>query len=203
MIQTDVVHRSVRDDLDETTLVARAQDGDLDAFEKIVDLYSGPLFRLTLRMLGDRNEAEDVVQETMITVWRRVPQLVDSIAFPKWVYQIATRLALNVLRTRRRRPGDAIDPDDLNGLGAHDPSWTSGSPGIDPASTSEQRALAAALEEQIRLLPDDQRVCWVLHAYHRCTYAEIAQIVSAGEPTVRGRIARARRRLAEGMAAWR
>lgn len=203
MAQTDLTRRNVRTDLDETTLVARAQDGDLDAFEAIVDLYSGPLFRLALRMLGDRNEAEDVVQETMVTVWRRLPQLADSIAFPKWVYQIATRLALNVLRTRRRRPGDTIDPDDLNGVGAHDPTWASGSPGADPASATENRALAAALEEQIGLLPDDQRVCWVLHAYHRCTYAEIAQIVSAGEPTVRGRIARARRRLAEGMAAWR
>lgn len=203
MSQTDLFRPHARTDLDETTLVARAQDGDLEAFEAIVDIYSGPLFRLAQRMLGDRNEAEDVVQETMVSVWRRLPQLVDSIAFPKWVYQIATRLALNVLRTRRRRPGDAIDPGDLNGIGTHDPTWTSGSSGTDPARASEDRALAAALEEQIALLPDDQRVCWVLHAYQRCTYAEIAQIVSAGEPTVRGRIARARRRLAEGMAAWR
>lgn len=195
------VGQSVRPrvELDETTLVARAQDGDLESFERLVDLYSGQLFRLALRMLGDRGEAEDVVQEVFVQVWRRLPALAEPAAFPKWVYQIATRLTLNVLRTRQRRPAAATDPDDLPGMGSRATPVGRG----DPADATTQHAMAAALEHKIAQLPDDQRFCWVLHAYHRRTYAEIALIVGATESTVRGRIARARRQLAEGMTAWR
>lgn len=186
-------------ELDETTLVARAQDGDLESFERLVDSYSGQLFRLALRMLGDRGGAEDVVQDVFVQVWRRLPALAEPAAFTKWVYQIATRLILNVLRTRKRHPADVADPDELALGSSRAPAPGRG----DPAVALTEQAMAAALEDQIARLSSDQRVCWVLHAYHQCTYAEIALIVAATESTVRGRIARARRQLAKGMAAWR
>ncbi len=60
-------------ELDEPTLVARAQDGDLAAFEALVDRYQGPLFRLARRMLTNHTDAEDVVQDSLIAIWRRLP----------------------------------------------------------------------------------------------------------------------------------
>ncbi|MDN5727652.1 MAG: sigma-70 family RNA polymerase sigma factor, partial [Propionibacteriales bacterium] len=183
--------------LDETTLVARAQDGDLDSFGQLVDLYSGPLFRLALRMLDDRAQSEDVLQDTFVQVWRRLHLLDQPAAFPKWIYQIATRQTLNVLRTRRRHPDEAIDPIELT----RQP--TPPTQDDDPSSVVEGQEMASALQHLESELPTDLRLAWVLHTHHQRTYAEIALITGASEPTVRGRIARARKRLAEGMTPWR
>ena len=83
----------------EATVVSRAQEGDLAAFEMIVRRYQGPVFRLAYRMLGDRGEAEDVVQDCLVLVWRKLPSLTDVQAFHRWIYQLATRRCLSVLRT--------------------------------------------------------------------------------------------------------
>lgn len=193
--------RSGRPDLDEITLVTRAQDGDVVAFERLVDRYQGPLFRLALRMLRDRGQAEDVVQDALVRVWRQFAALADPVAFPRWVYQITTRITLNALRSRDRRPADAADPDLLDESG---PTASRGdSDHTDPAELTEERALAEALKDQVERLPEDLRLCWTLYADHDRSYEEIADIVGVTHGTVRGRIARARQKLAEGMTPWR
>jgi RNA polymerase sigma-70 factor (ECF subfamily) len=188
------------DAMDETTLVARAQDGDVLSFEVLVDRYQGPLFRLALRMLHDRGQAEDVVQESLTTVWRRIGMLSDPVAFPRWTYQITTRVTLNALRSRTRQPVDAADPVTLDD-GRLDRD-AADADRFDPAGVTENQALATALRTQIALLPDELRLCWTLYADHGRTYQEIAEIIGVSRDTVRGRIARARQRLAGGMTSW-
>ena len=87
-------------DLDEGSIVARAQDGDLAAFEHLVLTYQYRLFRLAYRMLNDRGEAEDIVQETLTTSWRGLPMLADVDAFGGWIYRLATNKCLDLLRKR-------------------------------------------------------------------------------------------------------
>ena len=87
-------------DLDEGSIVARAQDGDLAAFEHLVLTYQSRLFRLAYRMLNDRGEAEDIVQETLTTSWRGLPMLADVDAFGGWIYRLATNKCLDLLRKR-------------------------------------------------------------------------------------------------------
>ena len=87
----------------EATTVARAQDGDTDAFEQLVRSYEADLFRLGFRMLSDRGEAQDAVQDTFVLAWRRLPSLLDPEAFRAWIYQLMTRRCLNILRVRVRR----------------------------------------------------------------------------------------------------
>lgn len=186
---------TVADRLDEVTLVSRAQDGDLRSFEQLVTLYEGPLFRLAVRMVGDRHEAEDILQETLVAVWRGLPDLGDPVAFPRWIYQVATRRCLNLLRTRDRRPVRPTTDADLESAADH--------AGVQPDGLTEQRAAAESLAGLLRDLPADQRACWLLHTFHDLTYAEIAEIMAVGDATVRGRIARARKTLAEGMLPWR
>ena len=71
-------------------------------FAVLVRRYQGAVFRLALRMLSDHGEAEDVVQDTFVLVWRRLPTLTDATLFRSWMYQIATRRCLTVLRGRSR-----------------------------------------------------------------------------------------------------
>jgi len=96
----------------EATTVARAQDGDTDAFEQLVRSYEADLFRLGFRMLSDRGEAQDAVQDTFVLAWRRLPSLLDPEAFRAWIYQLMTRRCLNILRVRvRRHTGVSSGPD--------------------------------------------------------------------------------------------
>lgn len=184
------------DGLEEATVVGRAQDGDLAAFELIVRRYQGPVFRLAYRMLGDRGEAEDVVQDCLVLVWRKLPTLTDVVAFRRWIYQLATRRCLSVLRTRTRRATDATDADALErDLPVDDAD--------DPARMAQYAAQLRGLDTFLRQLPDEQRACWVLRELHDLTYTEIAFAMNLPVSTVRGRLARARQNLTEGMSAWR
>ena len=180
--------------LDEATIVARAQDGDLAAFEHLVERYQGPLFRLAYRMLNDRGEAEDVVQDTLTAGWRALPGLDRSGAFGGWVYRTATNRCLDVLRRRSARPEASVDPAGLwPALAVHTG---------DPHRTAEIAAEFECLSRALAELPPGQRVCWLLRELHDQSYAEIGSALGISSVTVRGRLARAREKLAEAMVQW-
>ena len=187
--------------LTEATLVGRAQDGDVVSFETLVRRYQGPVFRLARRMLGDRGDAEDVVQDTFVLVWRRLPTLGDAALFHGWVFQIATRQCLNVIRSRTRRPTVPVADRDLEA--AHDAVSGHPRPDGDPAAALEQSAALTGLDTVLQSLTAEQRACWVLREMHDLTYPEIAYVTRLPVSTVRGRIARARQNLTKGMASWR
>lgn len=186
----------------EATIVGRAQDGDLVAFEQLLRHYQGPLFRLAYRLLGDRGEAEDALQDTMVQVWRKLPGLMEPLVFRSWVYQIMTRRCLSLLRTRSRRGVDPVAADELAELDAGSRGGA-GKGGSDPSASAEIQAQLQGLNEVLAQLPEDQRVCWVLRELHQLSYAEIAYAMNLSASTVRGRLARARQNLARGMDAWR
>jgi RNA polymerase sigma-70 factor (ECF subfamily) len=87
--------------LDDVTLVVRARDGDVLAYEQLVRRYQGPLFRLAVRMLASRGDAEDAVQEVFLTAWRRLADLRTDAAFVGWLYRMATNRCLNLIRARQ------------------------------------------------------------------------------------------------------
>lgn len=192
--------------LSEQTIVGRAQDGDIASFEILARHYQGPIFRLAYRMLSDRGDAEDVVQDTLVQVWRRLPTLTDPDRFRGWIYQIATRRCLSMLRQATRRQTQPATADDLQS--AHDDNQDR-SPGRnegshqDPASTAVHAAQIRGLQTQLHTLTAEQRACWVLRELHELTYPEIAQALLLPVSTVRGCLARARQNLARGMATWR
>jgi RNA polymerase sigma-70 factor (ECF subfamily) len=173
-------------------LAARAAEGDELAFEVLVRRHAADLLRLAQRLLGDHTEAEDAVQEAMVSAWRRLPDFRRDAAFRTWMYRIVTNRCLNVLRTRRpTQPLDGV-PEPAA------PEYTAS-----PARAAESSAAVRALHCALRNLTPEQRACWVLRELHGLSYDEIAAAVGIGEPAVRGRIFRARRQLTEVMVAWR
>jgi RNA polymerase sigma-70 factor (ECF subfamily) len=177
------------DDLDEQTLVVRAQEGDVRSFEVLARRHQAALYRLAVRVMGDPGEAEDALQEALLDAWRRIGRFRGDSAFSTWMYRVVTNRCIGMLRRRRPVPVDEFD----DVTAAPD----------SPERTAELDAGMAALGRALQGLRDDLRVCWVLRELEGLGYADIAQITGASEDAVRGRIHRARVQLAEVMRPWR
>lgn len=184
-------------EFDEVTLVGRAQDGAVNAFEILVDRYQGPLFRHAYRLMADRGVAEDVVQDSLISAWQRLPSLVRPEAFRGWIYQITTRRCLDLLRARRTAlPWDEQTEERASTMRASERRQ-------DPARELEHAAQVLALSAVLAELPAAQRAIWAMREIDKLSYADIALAMSLPVSTVRGRIARVRLEIVTRMASWR
>ncbi len=183
------------DGLDPVTRVARAQDGDLLAFEALVNGHSAAIFRLAYRMIGDRSSAEEMTQETFINAWRRLETLTKPEAFRPWLFHIATRRCLDYLRDNHRHVEYALDSQQAEAI----PADTRDSPEAAAQTAAGMRDLGVLVGR----LPIEQRACWLLRDVHELSYHDIAATLRVPTSTVRGRIARARAFLAQEMDDWR
>ena len=183
-------------ELSDRALALRAQDGDPDAFDVLIDRHQGRLFRIAYLVLGDRQDSEDVVQETLLTAWKRLHLLEDPDAVRAWLAQICTRRATDIARRRARRATDAHRPEDLHRH--RDPSSRA-----DPAHASEVNAQMRALAQVLATMDPDLRACWTLREIDGMSYRQIAAALDVTESTARGRIARARTHVIDYMKEWR
>lgn len=172
------------------TLAGRAADGDTVAFEVLVRRH-GPLMRAyAARMLGSTYESDDAVQETFVTAWRRLGELQEGAAVKSWLMRILSRRCLDRIRARH-------EYDDVTEVDAAAPADTG------PEHLTEVRTANEALGRALDGLPELQRRCWVLREVGQYSYDEIAQELDIPVSTVRGQLARGRRRLLEAMEDWR
>jgi RNA polymerase sigma-70 factor (ECF subfamily) len=84
-------------------LIVRSRDGDLTAFQQLVEQYQGYAFTLAFRMLGNEDEANDTVQETFIRVWKHITKFNFSSKFTTWLFRIVTNLRLDRLKSGKRK----------------------------------------------------------------------------------------------------
>ena len=185
--------------IDDATLVVRAREGDLTAFEALVNRYQRRIYQLALRMTRNPADAEDIVQEVFLTAWRRLPEIQQDAAFSGWLYTSATNRCLNLLR--RRRPTAELEEDD-SPSDSSSGSSTWATPTQDPQGAAQVAAQLAALTEALDQLTPEQRAVWLLREAHGRSYDEIAQIIDTTPQAVRGRLSRARTQLAELMSPW-
>ncbi|MBW5423470.1 sigma-70 family RNA polymerase sigma factor [Streptomyces sp. BG9H] len=177
---------------DDGLLAVRAGEGDEEAFEELVRRHAPGLLRLATRLLGSRTEAEDAVQDSFVSAWRKLPEFRRDARFGTWIHRIVTNRCLNVLRARR----PAVD---LEGV----PEPQAPEHEASPARVAEGHAAVADLTRAMAGLSPEQRVCWVLRELNGLSYESIAESVGISPEAVRGRVFRARRYLTEAMAAWR
>jgi RNA polymerase sigma-70 factor (ECF subfamily) len=170
-------------------LMALAQKGDTMAFHQLVQRFKNPLTSFAFRFLGDADEADDVVQETLVRTYRNASSFDLSMKFSTWVYTIATNIART--RARRRSLGRIVR------LG-----FTQDGPARDIASSApapDEAADAAIREEQvhaaIQKLPVEFREAIILRDIQELSYEEIAEITGRSVGTVKSRINRGRERL--------
>lgn len=167
-----------RDQIDDAILVQAAQSGDIAAFEQIVRRHQAAVYRVALRMLGSRADAEDVTQETFVRAWRSLDRFRRQSALNTWLYRIVTRRCLDAIGARRTT--EQLDAE-------YRESVADG-----PAGIVEQRERLEAVTRAIAGLPADQRVVLVLREFEGLSYDELADVLGTSVASVKGRLHRAR-----------
>ena len=166
-------------------LLERAREGDLDAFNDLVVVYQDLLFALVVRMVPDRDQASDCVQEAFFSAYRNMSSFRGGIV-RSWLSRIAINAAMDTQRLRKRRP---VDPyPELEDDSWQPPADASADPVTTALETERHRALNRALAE----VTDDQRAAIVLYDIEGYDYAEIAQMTGVSLGTVKSRIHRGR-----------
>ena len=167
-------------EIDDRELVRRVLAGQTDDFRVLVDRHQQSIFRFALGLLGNREGAQDVAQETFLAAFVNLSAYDSSrAAFSTWLFTIARNRCLNLLK--QRRPIDHNEPDSIGDA-----------PSADPIVSQE---LSQQLDRALAALPMEQRSAFVLAEIEELPYDEIARIERTSVGTVKSRIHRAKQRL--------
>ena len=182
--------------LDDSSLVARFLDGEKRAFTELANRYHVRLMNFIYRTIGDRDRAEDLVQETFIRVYRHLHRFDQTKKFSTWVYTIAGNLAKNELRNRSRNPLVLFQTIKKNWDADHRPlEWEDNT--YRPDDLYRKRHLKALVEDAVAQLPEHHRMVFVLREMEGKTYEEISEITGVNLGTVKSRLNRARNNFAQ------
>jgi RNA polymerase sigma-70 factor (ECF subfamily) len=165
---------------DDDACLSAVARGDRAAFERLYRRYYERLFRFSLRVTGRINLVEDVVNETMLVVWRRASEYRAAAAVSTWIFGIAYRKSLKAL-AREGRATRTLDE----------------IPQAELAVTDEfdQDGIQAAIRQAVAALPPEHRAVVDLTFHFNCSYQEIAQILDCPVGTVKSRMFHARAKL--------
>jgi RNA polymerase sigma-70 factor (ECF subfamily) len=163
-------------------LIARAREGDNEAFHLIFQRYAKPILRFVFYMVNDRALAEDLCQETFVRAYLNIRSLRDEARLSTWLFGIARNVARETLRSNRH---DVHRVEFEHTAAVHD---RSPSPASELLDSEMKRVVRRALGE----LNVDQRIVFTLKVYEQQSYEEIAEITGFSLPKVRNDLYRAR-----------
>ena len=178
-------------------LVRRLKAGDQRAFEELVRIYQDRVFALSLRMIGNRQEAEDLAQEVFMTLHRAIGSYRGEGLFYTWLYRIASNTCKNRIKYLRGRHFHRSVPVDETPE-AQVPAGEAG-PGVPlqsrvhgPEAMTEGNRLEAAVQRELAALDPEHRLLIVLRDVQGLSYQEILRITGLQEGTLKSRLHRAR-----------
>jgi RNA polymerase sigma-70 factor, ECF subfamily len=182
--------------LDDSAVVARFLEGEKRAFAELVERYQTRLLNFVYRTTGDRERAEDLVQETFIRVYRHIHRFDQTKKFSTWIYTIASNLAKNELRNRSRNPLVLFQTIKKNWTADERPlEWEDNT--YRPDDLFRKRHLKQLVDTVVEDLPVHHREVFVLREMEGKTYEEIAEITGCNLGTVKSRLNRARNNFAQ------
>jgi RNA polymerase sigma-70 factor (ECF subfamily) len=180
---------------DEAQAVARARDGDGEAFRLLVERHSRGVFRLAFRMTGNEHDAEDVVQETFLKAYRKLGAFEERAQFGSWLHRIAANCAYDLLRARVRQDDRVDRSQDPEG----DPilAVPAGNPSPDRlvAGSEVRRRLRAALARMSAL----ERSAFTLRHVEGMSIAEISRALDLDASAAKQSVFRAVRKLRQAL----
>lgn len=175
---------------DEKVLVERAQSGDLDAFEQIVQAYQTKVYNIALSITGNHHDADDAAQDVFVKVYRSIGAFSFHAQFSTWLYRVATNVCLDYLRRRKRAGTVTLDADDEDA-----PQMQVADDAPTPELVMEEKETVRLVRQAISKLSDEHKKVIVLRDLSGLSYDEIAAIEQCSVGTVKSRINRARQNL--------
>jgi len=178
--------------LSDEKLILRFQEGDINAYNELVKRYKDRLFNFVLRYFNNAEQAEDVVQDTLIKLYTHASYYKNIAKFSTWIFTIAKNNALTELRKNKRKKTDSL--------------WTDDGQVID--INSKEESLDSKVQNEIAIdqlnkfldeIPENFRMAVVLRDFQELSYEEISKILEIPIGTIKSRINRGRIQLAEKM----
>ena len=185
--------------MDELELVKRAKEGDNKAFEELVKRTQDKIYNLGLKLLGNKDDVLDLLQETYIKAYESLPKFEGRSSFSTWLYRIATNFALMKLRKEKFKKIsiDEIKEATDGNYKLEIPDWSNS-----PYFQYKNEELKEILNEAINSLPPKYKTIFILHDIEGLSIQEISEILSLSIPTIKTRIHRSRLYLREKLSEY-
>jgi RNA polymerase sigma-70 factor (ECF subfamily) len=158
-------------EIEDRDLIAKARRGDVEAYNLLVSRWEKRVFNYLLRLIGHREDALDVSQETFLKVYQNLPKLDDPARFSGWLFRIAHNEAFSLLRRRKPEADLADEPRPL-----------------DTRARLLPIELTLAVQSALKVLSEDQREAVLLKVYQGFKFEEMAEILGCPVSTVKSRL---------------
>jgi len=176
-------------------LINRSLEGDEKSFEKLLNKYKGPVFSICLRMVKNRDDAEDLSQDLFIRVFNMLDRYNPAFPFSSWIYRITSNLCIDFLRKKKRNRVLSTDQPIKGKDGTMQRQFVSKE--IGPERKTEVSEKMKALEESIGMLPEPYRIIIILRHQQQLSYEEISDMLAVPLGTVKARIHRGRKMIVD------
>lgn len=176
--------------MDENKLIERATSGDPAAFNRLMEMHEKRMYAVALRMFGNREDAQDSLQEAMLRVYRSIGGFKGQSSFGTWVYRITMNTCLDEIRRKKNKQSASLD----NML---DQGWAPTDEGASPEKRVMQQEMRKSIAQSIQELPEDMRSAIIMRDVHGYSFEEIADTLNVNVGTIKSRISRGREKLRE------
>jgi RNA polymerase sigma-70 factor (ECF subfamily) len=178
---------------DETKLVDRICQGELEAFHELVEIYKKKVYYLAFDMTGDHHDAEDISQEVFIKVFRHIKKFRKDAALKSWIYQITVNTCIDAQRKKSKKPQVLMEAADMDSL--HQESAWAGNLHSDPERHAEANIIQHRVQQMLLKISPKERSAFVMRYYDELKTSEIAVILEVSTNTIKSFLFRARKKL--------
>lgn len=181
--------------MEESLLIEKAADGDLDAFNQLVFTYQELAYNLAYRIMADEAAAADATQDAVISMYRKLNNYRGG-SFKAWFLRIVTNACYDELRKQKRRPTITLEPETEEGDLIESPEWIADkSPGLEETMMNTQ--LEKAIQDCLNNLNEKHRAVMIMVDVSGEDYETVAEVIQSPVGTVKSRLSRARLKMQE------
>ncbi len=180
-------------DLNESKLIMRAIQGNLDAFNQLVIIYQSAVYNTALRIMNDSEAADDIAQTAFISAWQHMESFKGD-SFKPWILRITINACYDEIRRLRRHPSTPLEPVSEENEENEDAIWLT-DPNLQPDEVTLKKDTMAAVADCMRSLPDEYRLVLLLIDVQEFNYQDAADMISKPLGTIKSRLLRARLRM--------
>ncbi|HEX8836670.1 MAG TPA: RNA polymerase sigma factor [Candidatus Acidoferrum sp.] len=179
--------------------VERTLGGDRDAFRVLVERHSHNVFRLAYRMTGNRQDAEEVVQEAFLRAYQKLGQFAARANFGTWVYRIAANYAIDRMRQRKKEEARKVEPAVCEQGTENDPVTLVQDAAPTPERLAHNIELRKHMEIALAALSHSERTAFVMRHWEGCAIEEIAEVLKSSSGAAKNTVFRAVQKLRQAL----